>query len=300
MADCKAKGHGSVITIGGVQSNHARATSVAASYLGLESHLILRMSRNEVDKDPGLTGNLLVERMLGSTIHKVTKEEYVREGSVKLCEKLADQLTSSGGKEAPYIIPVGGSNSLGTWGYIEAIREIQEQSLATFATEAYFTDLAMACGSGGTTAGIALGARLSGMGQKVHAYAVCDDEDYFYTYTDGLIAGLYGPTVPKDSIPSSRSLLRVSMAKGTGYALSTREELEFVKKVAEATGVILDPVYSGKALFKMMCEIKASPSEWEGRKILFFHTGGLFGLWDKEDQLMEILNKEPKADRLLI
>ena len=300
MAECKEKAHDSVITIGGIQSNHCRATSVAASYLGLESHLILRTPRHEVDKDPGLTGNLLVARMLGSNIHKVTKEEYVREGSVKLCELLAARLRLQGKK--PYVVPVGGSNALGTWGYLEAIKEVQEQSMSAFSTDAYFTDLAMACGSGGTTAGIALGARLSGMNPRVHAYAVCDDEDYFYTHADSLLAGLYDPStsIARDTIPSSRSLMRVVMAKGSGYAISTREELEFVKHIAEITGVIMDPVYSGKALFKMMSEIRGSPGEWEGRKILFFHTGGLFGLWDKEDQLMEIVNEQPRLDRFMI
>jgi D-cysteine desulfhydrase len=298
MSKAKEKGHDSVITIGGIQSNHCRATAVAASYLGLKSHLILRMSRNEAEKDPRLTGNLLVSRMLGTSIHKVTKEEYVREGSVKLCEVLEARLESQG--KRPYVIPVGGSNSLGTWGYLEAMREVQEQSIAAFSTDGYFTDIAMACGSGGTSAGIALGARLSGMNQRVHAFAVCDDEDYFYSFTDGLITGLYESSVARDAIPLSRSLMRVSMAKGSGYAVSTREELEFVKSIAEATGVILDPVYSGKALFKMMNEIKANPEEWEGRKVLFFHTGGLLGLWDKEDQLMEIVDKNPKASRLLI
>ena len=291
MAECKEKEFDCVVTIGGVQSNHCRATSIAASYLGLECHLILRMSRREVDDDPGLTGNLLVERMVGAHIHKVSKEEYVREGSVRLCEILAEKLRQQG--KRPYIIPVGGSNPLGSWGYIEAIKEVHEQCEEAFGKGDYFTDLAMACGSGGTTAGIAIGSRLSGINAKVNAYAVCDDEDYFYSYIDGLIAGLYGLSADHlTPIPPSRSLMRVVMAKGSGYALSTREELECIKQLAEETGIILDPVYSGKAVFKMLSEIKANPREWDGKKILFFHTGGLLGLYDKGDQLMDIINRQ--------
>ncbi|THG12231.1 hypothetical protein TEA_011849 [Camellia sinensis var. sinensis] len=115
MADAVAQGADCVITIGAIQSNHCRATAVAAKYLNLDCYLILFTSKVLVDKDPGLTGNLLVERLVGAHIDLVSKEEYAKIGSLALTSLLKEKLVSEGRK--PYVIPVGGSNSLGTWGF---------------------------------------------------------------------------------------------------------------------------------------------------------------------------------------
>ncbi|KAJ3700303.1 hypothetical protein LUZ61_004008 [Rhynchospora tenuis] len=165
MADAVSSGADCVITVGGIQSNHCRATAVAARYLNLDSYLILRTSKVLVEKDPGLVGNLLVERLVGAHIDLVSKEEYAKIGSVTLAEILKNKLEKEGRK--PYIIPVGGSNSLGTWGYIEAIREIEQQ--IENSGMAKFDDIVVACGSGGTIAGLSLGVnikQLEGNGKK--------------------------------------------------------------------------------------------------------------------------------------
>ncbi|KAL2631056.1 hypothetical protein R1flu_015742 [Riccia fluitans] len=283
MAEAKAQGADCVITIGGVQSNHCRATAVAARYLGLDVYLILRTSRTVVDEDPGLTGNLLVERLVGAHIDLVTKEEYVKYGSAALGDMLLKRLRAEGRK--PYLIPVGGSNSLGTWGYIEGLREIElqlQQGQAGGASQ--FDDIVMACGSGGTPAGLALGSQLSTVRAKVHAYGVCDDENYFYSFVQGLLDGFNAGV-------SSRDIVDVKMAKGLGYAMSTSEELKIVKEVAEKTAVILDPVYSGKAINGLLKDMNENPSYWQGRKVLFVHTGGLLGMYDKVDQLQPMLTR---------
>ncbi|KAM7252381.1 hypothetical protein ACFE04_024264 [Oxalis oulophora] len=215
MADAIAQGADTIITIGGIQSNHCRATAVAAKYLNLHCHLILRTSKLLVDQDPGLVGNLLVERLVGAHVHLISKEEYGSIGSVALGNTLKERLLKEGKK--PYVIPVGGSNSLGTWGYIEAIREIEEQ-------------------------------------------------------------------------------VGASEAKGLGYAMNTSEELEFVKEIASATGIVLDPVYSGKAVYGLMKDMAENPSKWEGRRILFIHTGGLLGLYDKVDQIGSYVTKWERMD----
>ncbi|XP_021813351.1 putative D-cysteine desulfhydrase 1, mitochondrial isoform X1 [Prunus avium] len=119
MADTVAKGADCIITIGGIQSSHCRATAVAAKYLNLDCYLILRTSKVLVDHDPGLTGNLLVERLVGAHVELISKEEYAKFGSGALTNLLKERLLKEGRR--PYVIPVGGSNSLGTWGYIEAI-----------------------------------------------------------------------------------------------------------------------------------------------------------------------------------
>ncbi|PQQ15408.1 putative 1-aminocyclopropane-1-carboxylate deaminase [Prunus yedoensis var. nudiflora] len=114
MADAVAKGADCIITIGGIQSNHCRATAVAAKYLNLDCYLILRTSKVLVDQDPGLTGNLLVERLVGAHVELISKEEYAKCGSGALTNLLKERLLKEGRR--PYVIPVGGSNSLGTCG----------------------------------------------------------------------------------------------------------------------------------------------------------------------------------------
>ncbi|XP_052181484.1 putative D-cysteine desulfhydrase 1, mitochondrial isoform X2 [Diospyros lotus] len=321
LADAVAQGSDCIITIGGIQSNHCRATAVAAKYLNLDCYLILRTSKVTslpfqktvtcfleeisalflhmlqvlVDKDPGLTGNLLVERLVGAHIDLVSKEEYAKVGSLSLTSLLKEKLLREGRR--PYVIPVGGSNSLGTWGYIEAVREIEHQVQVVNSKER-FDDIVVACGSGGTIAGLAIGSWLSNLKAKVHAFSVCDDPDYFYEYVQGLLDGLQAGV-------RSRDIIDIQNAKGLGYAMNTSEELKFITVVAEATGVVLDPVYSGKAAYAMVKDMVEYPSKWEGRKILFIHTGGLLGLFDKTDQLlpsvgswrkMEIHESIPRKD----
>ncbi|GAY57136.1 hypothetical protein CUMW_177110, partial [Citrus unshiu] len=257
MADAVAQGADCIITIGGIQSNHCRAAAVAAKYLNLDCYLILRTSKVLVDQDPGLTGNLLVERLVGAHIELISKEEYSQIGSVTLTNILKEKLLKEGRR--PYVIPVGGSNSIGTWGYIEAIKEI-EQQLQTGTGGVKFDDIVVACGSGGTIAGLSLGSWLGTLKAKVHAFSVCD------------------------------------LSKGLGYAINTSEELNFVKDIAAATGVVLDPVYSGKAAYGMLNDMAQNPKKWEGRKVLFVHTGGLLGLFDKVDQMAPLLKNWSRMD----
>ncbi|XP_071711379.1 D-cysteine desulfhydrase 1, mitochondrial-like [Rutidosis leptorrhynchoides] len=279
LADAVAQGADCIITLGGIQSNCGRATAVAAKYLNLDCFLILITSKVLVDKDPGLTGNLLVERLVGAHIDLVTWEEFTRIGSLALTNLLKEKLIKEGRK--PYIIPAGGSNSLGTWGYIEAIREIESQSFnGTIKTS--FDDIISACGSGGTVAGLSIATWLSELKAKVIAFSIYYDPDYLYDYVQGLLDGL-------EAGVQSRDILIIENVKGDGYAMSTTEELKFIKEIAETTGVILDPVYSGKAAYGMMNDMKRNPVKWEGRKILFIHTGGLLGFYDKNEEMASLV-----------
>ncbi|XP_010549032.1 PREDICTED: bifunctional D-cysteine desulfhydrase/1-aminocyclopropane-1-carboxylate deaminase, mitochondrial [Tarenaya hassleriana] len=286
MAEAVAHQADSVITIGGIQSNHCRATAVVSNYLNLRPYLILRTSKLLVDEDPGLVGNLLVERLVGAHVNLISKEEYASIGSVALSDVLKERLENEGRK--PYVIPVGGSNSLGTWGYIEAAREI-EQQLQSRSDGLKFDDIIVACGSGGTVAGISLGSWLGPLKAKVHAFSVCDDPDYFHDFVQGLLDGLQAGV-------NSHDVVSIHNAKGLGYAMNTSEELQYVKEVANATGVILDPVYSGKAAYGLMQEMAKDPKKWEGRKILFIHTGGLLGLYDKVDQMAPLVGSWGRMD----
>ena len=313
-ADC-------VITIGGVQSNHCRATAVAARYLGLDSHLILRAPQSIAQAgDPGLVGNLLVERAVGANIHLVTKREYAAHGSVALAESLRRRLEREG--KRPYVVPVGGSNAIGTWGYVDAMAEL---AAANGDREKHgrgpFTDIVLACGSGGTAAGVALGAALCPELRKpnVWAYGVCDTPEYFYEYVGGILRDMGAPVkdivgeriAPGGSSSSSSSsdgvtaadagvvggVLRCVQAKGAGYAMATEEELATTAAIARATGVLLDPVYSGKAAHGLIREMARDPGAWEGRRVLFVHTGGALGVYDKLAQLQPIMEATAPSRR---
>mmetsp|Transcript_7259 Transcript_7259/g.12184 ORF Transcript_7259/g.12184 Transcript_7259/m.12184 type:complete len:560 (-) Transcript_7259:230-1909(-) len=128
----------SVITIGGIQSNHCRATAVAARQLGLDPFLILRKPLNkdasEEEPDVGLTGNLLWNRMIGADIRLVSPATYAMVGSDALCEQLADQLQAEG--RHPYVIPVGGSNAVGAFGYMQFVEELIQTMGSTSPTGA--------------------------------------------------------------------------------------------------------------------------------------------------------------------
>ncbi|XP_062101998.1 bifunctional D-cysteine desulfhydrase/1-aminocyclopropane-1-carboxylate deaminase, mitochondrial-like [Humulus lupulus] len=285
LAEAVEQGADCIIIIGGIQSNHCRATAVAARYLNLDSYLILRTSKVS-DQDPGLTGNLLVERLVGAHVELISETEYAKIGSVALTNQLKEKLISEGRK--PYVIPVGGSNSLGTWGYIEAIREI-EQQLETGNADLKFDDIVVPCGSGATVAGLSLGSWLSSLKAKVHAFSVCDDPDYFHDFVQSLLDGL-------EAGVDSRDIATIQNAKGMGYAISTQEELKFIKDIAAATGIVLDPVYSGKGAYGLLKDMSEHPEKWEGRKILFIHTGGLLGLYEKAEQMASLVGNWRRMD----
>ncbi|XP_062115246.1 putative D-cysteine desulfhydrase 1, mitochondrial [Humulus lupulus] len=281
LADAAAQAADCVITIGAIQSNHCRATAVAARYLNLDCYVILFTSKDFVDQDPGLTGNLLVERLVGAHVELISETEYANIGSVALTNHLKEKLISEGRR--PYVIPLGGSNSLGTWGDIESIREIEQQLQSGNNADLKFDDIVVACGSGGTVAGVSLGSWMSSLKAKVHAFSVCDEPDYFYDFVQALIDGLEAHGV------ASRDIVTIQNARGMGYAISTPEETKFLMDIAAATGVVLDPVYSGKAAYGLLKNMSENPKKWEGRKILFIHTGGLLGLYGKAEQ-MEVGN----------
>jgi D-cysteine desulfhydrase family pyridoxal phosphate-dependent enzyme len=319
LADALATNCRSVITIGGEQSNHCRATAAACRMLGLEPHLILRTSRaNDIqagNDDIGFVGNILFDRTVGSQIYTCTPGEYGRLGSVPILARLARYLEEMDPENKVYRIPVGGSNGLGTYGYLQAV----DETLSQWYTENDSTSLdhvVFACGSGGTACGLAIGMALAhgALGKrhalvppkqkppKIHAVGVCDSPDYFYSFVADICDEM-GLTLP-DGL-STESFVRENMfvhsGKGLGYALSTKEELDFVSDFAQETGVSLDPVYSGKAMYHFMSEVLAKdPGTFRRSNILFVHTGGALGLFQstKGDNFVHKLQQASPVKRL--
>jgi D-cysteine desulfhydrase len=130
----------------------------------------------------------------------------------------------------------------------------------------------------------------TGLNARILSYGVCDTPQWFYDHTSHILSDLgAGPASPALSGRTAADLFVAKQAKGVGYALSTEEELKFTLDVARATGVLLDPVYSGKALYQLLEEMRAAPAEWRGRTVLFWHTGGLLGMYDKERELAPLV-----------
>lgn len=268
IADALDQGADLLITCGGIQSNHARATAVAATKLGMKSYLVLRGQQGgEAD------GNLLLDFLVGAKIKYITPEDYSNCVDDIMAE-LAEELKKDG--HHPYIIPEGASNELGAMGYFAATEEIKNQLIEMRLNIDY---LICADGSGGTHSGLLLGQKFFKLGYQVLGFNVCDDEAYF---------------VDKISRISKKAIERFNLKidfknedikildgyVGEGYALNRQEEIDFIKQVAMTEGLILDPVYTGKALFGIRDQILKGRFK-KGEKILFIHTGGLFGLFPK-------------------
>lgn len=221
-------------------------------------------------------------------------------------KRVCSYIESQNDSNKPYPIPVGGSNGLGSWGYIIGVEEVRKQWKTMNAGK--LDHVVFACGSGGTAAGIALGIALAyGAADGtdpdelpvVHAMGVCDDPEYFYDYVSE-IAHEMGFSLPStDTREFVKRHLVVHQGKGLGYAASTAEELDFVSKFAVDTGIVLDPVYSGKALYHFLSEVVPNnPETFQGKNILFWHTGGALGLYDKGDALLDTFNEVSPVKRL--
>ncbi len=254
-----------LITCGGIQSNHARATAILASQMGLKSHLVLRGK-----PDTEAQGNLFLDKLVGAEIKHITPAEY--EYVDRIMEEEAEKRRQAG--QNPFVIPEGASSELGVWGYIKATLEI----LAQLKKSKIKVDrVVCAIGSGGTYAGLFLGSKVFGWKVKVTGFNVCYTADYFKNRIGNLIASF---------LQKYRWKLKVNLDEldiidgyvGDGYARSRPIERELIASVAQGSGIILDPVYTGKAMLGLLEETRKGtigPKE----KVLFLHSGGIYGLF---------------------
>jgi D-cysteine desulfhydrase len=275
LAEALAQGADTVITCGGEQSNHCRATAIAAAELGLRSTLLLRT--DDPKNPPPAEANILLDRLVGADIRWVSREEYKRRA--QLFVEAQGQLLALARKA--YIIPEGGSNALGSWGYVACVEELAEQLGDRPLTIVY------AAGSGGTGAGILLGIKLLKLPWRAVGINVCDDKDYFVA----AIGEIVEQAIAQWKLPLTFDRAEIEICDGhvgIGYAKSRPEELETLRDVARAEGLILDPVYTGKAFHGLQQEL-ARDRKFFGERICFVHTGGIFGLFPKAAELAPLL-----------
>jgi D-cysteine desulfhydrase len=278
LADAVKRHSTHVLTCGGEQSNHARATALLTAQLGLQSVLLLR-TQNPAHPPP-VTGNILLDQLAGAKIVWINPEEYQQRD--RMMAEEAARISTSGAW--PYVIPEGGSNGLGALGYVNAMREIRQQlDLGLLGPIREFDSIVVACGSGGTAAGCALGARLYAVAKRVIAVAVCATSQYFRDVIDQIIVEARALD-PRLSATVPISIL--DEYRGPAYAVATEEQLTFIGQVAKSSGIVLDPVYTGKALYGL------SRLQDKPERVLFIHTGGLPGALAQAEALSAFAGSE--------
>ena len=268
-----ADGADVLVTWGGVQSNHCRSTAVTAARLGLRSHLVLRGRKPEE-----MDGNLLLDELVGADITYLTLPEYQQMD--RTYESLRSAYASGG--QTTYRIPVGASDEVGLWGYISACEELA----GDFRDAGIKPDAVVsATGSGGTLAGLIIGNALHRLDTEIIAFNVCDDEQYFI---DKISADFrqWQQRYEADLDISQLSINVIDGYVGPGYGRATPEVFSTIRRIAGLEGIVLDPVYTGKAFNAMLREIEGG--RFSGMKdIVFIHTGGVYGLFPQKSQLFE-------------
>lgn len=273
LADAVQSGADTLLTCGGVQSNHCRATALAAARLGLDCHLILR-GPMETDND----GNLLLDNLAGAEITVYDGSQFVPHFD-QIRDHWLAHYKSQG--QVPYFIPMGASNGVGLWGYITGSEELYEQTQ----TEGFTPEVIVcATGSGGTQAGLTLGWHLLNRHTRVQAYAVCDSASYFQQKVLTDVAHWqqrYSPLLGRSVAGNIATQLSVHTSEdyiGPGYARGYPALYESMTLAAELEGILLDPVYTGKAFHGMIEDIKLGNYQ-SVKNIVFVHTGGVYGLF---------------------
>ena len=269
-----AAGADVVVTCGGLQSNHCRATAVIARRLGLDVVLCLRGAEPPESEVP--QGNYLIDRLVGAEVRFITAAEYQEHDRVM--EEVARELARSGRR--PFVIAEGASMPLGALGYVDACREIAESEKALGVR---FDAVVHPVGSGGTSAGLELGVRLYGLEAKVWGVIVCDDESYFRP----LIHRIALETIARYELPVSIEASEVGLIDGYvggGYGECGPEAWAVIFDAGRLEGLVLDPSYTGKTLYALSREL-AGPRFASAENVLFVHTGGAYGLFPKAEKI---------------
>mgnify|MGYP001818188093 FL=1 len=269
-AHAQDNGYDTLITCGGVQSNHCRATAFAGAQLGLQVHLLLRG-----EKPAAVDGNLLLDEIAGARVNFYTAREYFAD----IDQLFADWQThyAEQGRKA-LVIPTGGSDGIGAWGYIRACEELAADFSEAGIEQAH---IVCASGSGGTQAGLTLGTALHGLPATVWGVAVCDDERYFLDKTASDAAD-WQRRYPGNPMPAFEPRVLDGYV-GEGYGIADDGIFELIAKLGRLEGLVLDPVYTGKAFAGMLAELEGGRFA-NCRDIVFVHTGGVFGVFPQRSR----------------
>ncbi len=263
------QGATALITCGGVQSNHCRATCSIAAAFGLKCHLLLRGNDSLID------GNFFLDKLFGAKFKFIDEYDYANHRT-QIMESMKKEYDLNG--EKAYVIPEGASNGIGMFGYYNAFLEILEQEKSLGIN---FDTICIAEGSGGTYAGLYFANEILNKGKKIVAFNIYDKnanvkDEIKNIINEGLKISSSNYNMNYDNILINSDYV------GEGYGKCSPNNIDFIKDFAKKTGIILDPVYVGKAMYGLFCEIEKGNPIFSGN-ILIIHTGGLFGLFPQKE-----------------
>ena len=270
VADALARGADTLVTHGGFQSNHCRATAAVGARLGLRVRMVLRCD----DIDPEWDGNLFLDQLFGADI-SYEKPDVYRAELDSIIQRVMQEERDAG--RTPYFFPVGASVPFGSWGYIRCIAELVEQLGREAPVDVY-----CATSSGGTQVGLMLGRALLGCEKwRILGVPVSDSVEYFHSSLRQLERG----TVDQFALELTEAQTPIELVDGfigEGYAIPYPEAVETTRLLGRSEGIVLDPSYTSKGMTGMLSSLKDQPSD---RVPVYVHTGGSFGLFARRDLL---------------
>lgn len=278
LAEAKQQQAGVVLTYGGLQSNHCRATALLCAQLGLRCHLVLRST---AEPDEPADGNLLLDQLAGARITYVPARELAANAKAIENDIVAEYQQQG---LSTYCIPIGASDATGLWGYVAAAAELATDFDIHSISPAH---IVTASGSGGTQSGLMVGAHAFGLGTKVWGINVCDDQNWFNKkiredltqweakYHSGIDVNALAINILDGHV-------------GEGYARASDEVLETIGAVAKSEGIVFDPVYTGKAFHGLLKEIAAGRFD-QPEDLVFMHTGGVFGVFPFKQRFSQLV-----------
>jgi D-cysteine desulfhydrase family pyridoxal phosphate-dependent enzyme len=271
LGEASSQNCDAVITGGAIQSNHCRQTAAAAAAVGLECHLALGGEQPEFPN-----GNLLLDYLFGAIIHWCGVQ---RKG--EQIPEIAEKLRAKGSK--PYIIPYGGSNATGAMGFVAAMSELKEQLLAQNDKIDY---LILPSSSGGTHAGMTVGVDMYDLDTEVIGIGIDKGESGEIPY-ESRLAMLANQIAEKLDIESRYTAGKFQIRYnylGDGYGIVGDLEREAIQLVAKHEGILLDPVYTGRAMGGLIDMIRKKEFT-SNDTVLFWHTGGTPALFEYAREL---------------
>ena len=260
LGEARAQNADVLLTAGAAQSNHCRLTAAVAAMQGMECHLCLRGPEPE-----RRTGNLVLDDWLGARLHFAPPGTNVSAGMAAL----AEELRAAGRR--PYAIPIGGSNAVGAIGYAWAARELAEQC-----PEADY--LIVPTGSGGTQAGLEIGARIAGLKAKVIGVGIAEPDTVSWNVDVANLANAVAERLGADMRFSPGDIECPMEWMGPFYGAPTPAGETAIRTLARAEGVFTDPVYSGKAVAALLDWVRAGRFD-PSQTVVFWHTGGIPALF---------------------
>lgn len=269
LAEAQANGARTIITAGAVQSNHCRQTAAASARLNFDCILVL-----SGEKPSTASGNLLLDRLFNAEIVWTTLEERDQ-----VLQKSFQQAWGAG--KRPYLIPYGGSNTTGAAAYVHAMQELLAQQ--------YHPDwIVFASSSGGTQAGLATGARLLGFKGKVLGISV-DEAGQALRERVATLATATADALRENAHFLPEEILVNDDYLGAGYGIMGEAEVEAIRLFARLEGLILDPVYTGRAAAGLIDLIRKGFFKRQ-ETVLFWHTGGTPAIFsERYTQIVDIL-----------